>query len=85
MLQSTIARKFIIEALGVFMLVFFGGMAGTYRTDPISLALSNGIPLLLMITVGFDISGGHFNPAITLGLFLTYRCSKENLILYILA
>ena len=76
---------FGMEALGVALLVFFACQAtSTYRdTDPFMVAISNAVPILLTTMIGFPVSGAHFNPAVTLGLWCTRRVNEYQLALYI--
>ncbi len=74
-------QAWLAEALGTFALVFTGilaisgGMiggpekAGTLLT----VALAHGLVLAAMVAALGGISGGHFNPAVTLGFVLTRR------------
>ena len=85
-------KKLIAELIGTFTLVF-----GIIGTAMISFgALGAGVGILgvslaagLTIVAGAyalgPISGGHFNPAVTLGLFAAGRFEAKNIIPYIIA
>jgi hypothetical protein len=62
------ARKCAVEALGTFFLVFTVGAAvlsGSTYTP-----LAAGAVLMAMIYAGGHISGGHYNPAVTMAVLL---------------
>lgn len=80
-------NKYLAELIGTFILVFVGSM---------SIVASNqgGGPLLVVVPMGFglgllaamyavgDISGGHYNPAVTLAMWLDKRTNTSDLIGY---
>lgn len=72
--MSYLARNAIAEALGVFTLCFVGILAinnlGSSALSLIGVAFAHGLAILVMVAALGHISGGHFNPAITLGLYL---------------
>ena len=61
-------RRGVAEFVGTFTLIFIGGGAGIVsHWDIVAVALANGLAIGIMVTNLGHISGGHFNPAITLG------------------
>ena len=67
-------RKAVAEFVGTFTLIFIGGGAGIISgQDIVAVALANGLAIGIMVTNLGHISGGHFNPAITLGFLSTRR------------
>jgi aquaporin Z len=64
-------NKYLTEGIGAFFLVATVGFTVVNRSDPGLIApLAIGSALMVMIYAGGHISGGHYNPAVTLGVFL---------------
>ncbi len=84
-------RPLVAEFLGVFMLVFIGAGAiivNAYRDGVIGLggiAAAHGLALALAVTVTMNISGGHINPAVTIGLWSIGRIDGRKAGLYVVA
>ena len=86
----TNTQKLAAEFLGTFALVFFGAGAicadqflhGAGGVGLIGVALANGLALAIMISALGHISGGHFNPAVTIGYWVTRRLNTIDVILY---
>ena len=78
--MPSLSRRLVAEALGTFALVFIGAAVvvvnGGFPTSGIGLlgiALAHAVVLSVMITATMTISGGHLNPAVTIGLLATRR------------
>jgi len=88
-LYST-SQKLIAEFLGTFALIFFG--SGAICTDQylhgagglglLGIALAHGLAIAIMVSALGHISGGHFNPAISIGLWVTKRIGTMEVFLY---
>jgi MIP family channel proteins len=72
-LERDYLRRGAAEFVGTFALIFVGGGSVAFARTLTDIALANGLVIAVFVTaVGF-ISGGHFNPAITLGFVVTKR------------
>ena len=70
----TTAQKFTAETMGTFVLVFFGcGAAMRSGGDYVATGLTFGLTVIVMAYAVGRVSGGHFNPAVTLGAALGGR------------
>ncbi|MCT4389707.1 MIP/aquaporin family protein [Leuconostoc falkenbergense] len=82
-------RKYIAEFLGTFMLVFFGTGSVVYSAittqSPITIGFSFGLALAVAIYAFGQISGGHFNPAVSLSMAIQKRLSWVEFVGYVLA
>jgi aquaporin Z len=76
-------KKYIVEFIGTFFLVFTVGIA--VRTSAPLAPIAIGSILMVMIFAGGHISGGHFNPAVSLAAFLRGRLAKVDLLPYWIA
>ena len=63
--------KFAVEAIGTFFLVFTVGAAVT-TASPLA-PVGIGAVLMVMIYAGAHLSGGHYNPAVTLAVLVRRR------------
>jgi glycerol uptake facilitator-like aquaporin len=70
-------NKFLVEFLGTLFFLFTIISTGN--------ALAIGASLALAIYLGGKISGGHFNPAVSVMMVVAGKLPKQDLIGYILA
>lgn len=84
------ARKYLAEGIGTFILVFVGSMSilASLAMDAPILAVvpfGFGLALLAAIQATGHISGGHYNPAVTLGALLDGRIAVNDAVAYVVA
>ncbi|HEV7967970.1 MAG TPA: MIP family channel protein [Candidatus Acidoferrales bacterium] len=90
-------QKLVAEFVGTFALIFFG--AGSICADQylrtssngqiglglLGIALAYGLAMGIMVTSLGHVSGGHFNPAITIGFWVTRKLSTFDAVAYWIA
>jgi aquaporin Z len=84
--EPTDIQKYLAEALGIFVLVCFGVGAGVATGgEVITTGFSVGLSVVVMVYAVGRISGGHFNPAVTIGAVIGGRLSWGQAGFYMLA
>jgi aquaporin Z len=74
--------KYITEFIGTFFLVLTVGCTVVGNGAGAFAPLAIGSALMVMIFAGGHISGGHFNPAVTLGVWLRGKCDAKDVAPY---
>lgn len=72
-------RKLMVEAIGTFFLVLTVGQVVLDPGAGAMAPLAIGSALMVMVYAGGHISGGHYNPAVTLGVWLRGRATLAEL------
>ena len=83
-------QKYLAELLGTFTLVFIGTtgiLAARQEVDVsiLGIAFAFGLALLAGLYAFADVSGGHFNPGVSLAMFLDKRLEAQDMIAYLVA
>jgi MIP family channel proteins len=87
-MDQQLMRRAIVEFIGPFALCFMGIgsiilFASGTTVDIVAVALAHGLAIGLCITAAGHISGGHFNPAVTISMLATRRLSVNEAVIYI--
>jgi aquaporin Z len=89
--MPSLFRRSLAELLGTFALVFIGVASAATMSFPnadygiLGVALAHGLVLAVMVTALMGISGGHLNPAVTLGILAARRTDVRSAGAYIVA
>jgi len=73
-------RKYVTEFIGTFFLTFAVGVAAL--SGSVFVPLAAGATLMVMIYAGGHVSGGHYNPAVTLGALVRGRIGIADAVAY---
>ena len=76
--------KYMAELIGTFFLVLTIGCTVIGQGAGPLAPLAIGSALMVMVFAGGHISGGHFNPAVTLGVWLRGKCEAKDVAPYMI-
>ena len=75
-------NKYIAEFIGTFFLVLTIGCTGIGAGAGVIAPLAIGAALMVMVFAGGHISGAHYNPAVTLGVFIRGKVNASDVVPY---
>ena len=78
-------NKYITEFIGTFFLVLTVGCTGIGAGAGVIAPLAIGAALMVMVFAGGHISGGHYNPAVTLGVLIRGKVKAVDVVPYWIA
>jgi aquaporin Z len=78
-------NKYITEFVGTFFLVLTIGCTGIGAGAGVIAPLAIGAALMVMVFAGGHISGGHYNPAVTLGVLIRGKVKPVDVVPYWIA
>jgi len=95
MMRERAAAALVAEAVGTFLFFFVGAgsiVLGDYLvanggTGPglLGVALAHGLALAVLVSSLGAVSGGHFNPAVTLAVWIMGKITPARAVLYVVA
>ncbi len=78
-------KKFIVEFIGTFFFVLTIVVSVNNGTAQGFAPLAIGTALMVVVYAGGHISGGHYNPAVTLAVFLRGKCPGSQVLPYMVS
>src|SRR5215813_10087307 len=78
-------NKYVTEFIGTFFLILTVGCSVIIGGAGLIAPLAIGSALMVMIYAGGHVSGGHYNPSVTLAVWLRGRCPASDVPWYMLA
>src|SRR6204780_1869404 len=88
-------QKLLAEFVGTFALIFMGAgsicaahflnTSNQVSVGLLGIAVAHGLAIGIMVTAVGHISGGHLNPAVTIGFWVTRRLSTLQALFYWIA
>jgi aquaporin Z len=78
-------KKCLVEFIGTFFLVFTVGTTVIAPGAGVLAPLAIGASLMVMVYAGGHISGGHYNPAVTLSVWIRGKCETRDVVPYWIA
>ena len=82
-MDGLMLRKCIVEFIGTFFLIFVIGCVSSQAHVFLG-PLAIGATLMVMIFAGGHISGGHYNPAVTVGIWIRGACNALQAVCYVM-
>lgn len=89
------SKALIAEFVGTFALIFIGVSAiatnhiirtgDVSQVDLVAIALAHGLTIAVMVSATAAVSGGHLNPAVSFGAWLTGKIDPKNAMGYIIS
>lgn len=78
-------KKYLVEFIGTFFLVFTVGCTVFSDAKNVIPAIAIGFILMVMVYAGGHVSGGHYNPSVSLAAAIRGALSWRNIIQYFIA
>src|SRR5262245_30759284 len=73
-------NKYLTEFIGTFFLVLTIGCTVIPGAPGVIAPLAIGAALMVLIFAGGHVSGGNYNPAVTLGVWMRGRCAPSDVL-----
>src|SRR3990172_11101452 len=78
-------NKYLVEFVGTFFLVLTIGCTVIAAGTGVIAPLAIGAALMVMVFAGGHVSGAHYNPAVTLAVWMRGRCETKDVAPYMAA
>lgn len=90
-MDRPLAQRLTAEVIGTFTLIFIGAgsiivtQGSVDAASVVAVALAHGLAIATMVSAVGHVSGGHFNPAVTVAAWVTRRMGSGAAVAYVLA
>ena len=90
-MDRPMAQRLTAEVVGTFTLIFIGAgsivvtQGGVDGGSLVAVALAHGLAIATMVSAVGHVSGGHFNPAVTVAAWVTRRMTSGAAVAYVVA
>jgi aquaporin Z len=93
-MERPMTQRLLAEVVGTFTLIFIGAGSivaaseaglGVGGAGLITVALAHGLAIGVMVSAVGHVSGGHFNPAVTVGAWVARRMTTGAAVAYVVA
>ncbi len=78
-------KRYLVEFIGTFFLVLVVGLTVIDSSAGALAPLAIGSVLMVMVYAGGHLSGAHYNPAVTLAVWMRGKCPKKDVLPYMAA
>src|SRR5437764_12748564 len=78
-------NKYLTECIGTFFLVLTIGCTVVPGAAGVIAPLAIGCALMVMVYAGGHISGAHYNPAVTLAVWIRGKCATRDVVPYMIS
>src|SRR3954471_12286920 len=78
-------KKYITEFIGTFFLVLTIGCTVIPGSPGVIPPIAIGAALMVMVFAGGHVSAAHYNPAVTLAVFIRGKCAPKDVVPYMIA
>lgn len=84
-MEYALSRKLAVEFIGMFLFVFTVGMAteSANKSGAVLAPIAIGSVLMVMVFAGGHVSGGHYNPAVSIAVFARGKMKGNEFLAYI--
>lgn len=84
-MEYALSRKLAVEFIGMFLFVFTVGMAteSANKSGAVLAPIAIGSVLMVMVFAGGHVSGGHYNPAVSIAVFCRGKMKANEFLAYI--
>lgn len=90
-MEKSMGQRLVAEFVGTFALIFLAAGAvlaasiGLPGAGVVTIAFASGFAIAVMVAALGHVSGGHFNPAVTIGVWIAQKIKSFDALAYLVA